>query len=84
METIQMPKLVRQQHTENDQDHVVLAPPGYGNHSCQACCSRFACPISNRSSTPNQCTFYWPPNTPPPANQWYWDGLQRIAQQRKD
>lgn len=41
----------------------VCPQEGYGNHSCNDCLFQ-NCPIDQRTSTPNQCSFYWPPNMP--------------------
>lgn len=61
------------------------SPANYGDHSCMACCSRLKCPISKDIDTPNQCSFYWPPNAIlQEPGQGYWNYLNKIAQERRE
>lgn len=56
---------------------------GYGNHSCDACAVSDDCPIRNLvedTSSPNSCSFYWPPNAGKEPSEWYWRQLRLIAE----
>lgn len=62
------------------------SPPssGYGNHSCNDCVSNPDCPARNfvkDTSTPNSCSFYWPPNADNSPSDWYWRQLGLVAEQ---
>jgi hypothetical protein len=67
-------------------DWLSRPPSGYGNHSCDACTVSDDCPVRPliediASSSPNSCSFYWPPNAGREPGEWYWRQLKIIAEQ---
>ncbi len=55
----------------------------YGNHSCSQCLSRFLCsavPYMGDTFKPNDCSFYWPPNTKQRPSRKYWIALEQMAE----
>ncbi len=65
-------------------DWLSRAPSDYGNHSCDACMVCDVCPVKDfieDTSTPNSCSFYWPPNADKEPGEWYWKQLNLVAEQ---
>jgi hypothetical protein len=65
-------------------DWLSSSSSAYGNHSCDACTVSNDCPLRDfvgNTSTPNSCSFYWPPNADREPGEWYWEQLNLIAEE---